>query len=235
MPLQFLTAFRSVLYLPSIARSKRRQHEAQRPDIETTCDPHVETHLDVVGSASPGAGLLSLLDHAHRSIFFELNARDALSLSNTCAFLRARTDVPYFWTEYMKRTEDPHYTGQIADPSMFPYELLPGKLDWTDRELVILRSMRVCASSSGRKGCKVDAEDMGRGQWVCRDGIRRPLCSSCHEQELQLAVRKLSRRERLLDFAFRREGVRPPERVAKRHGAVMTRLSGLLPGQLLAS
>lgn len=125
--------------------------------------------------------LLCLPDHAHRLILLELNARDALSLSNTCATMRACTDGPGFWKLYMKSRTDLERSGRYAQPDMFAYEVLPRRLEWTDRELLHLQAARVCVGRS--RYCQVDYNYHDRGQWVCKDGIRRSLCGQCHETQ----------------------------------------------------
>ena len=126
--------------------------------------------------------LLSLPYDMLQVIFLELNARDALSFSNSCATLFATANRPGFWATYMARTRDTSKTDYHATPWMFPFESLPKMLDWTDRELVILQSTRICAEP-GYDGCMNDAEGGIRGQWICHDGVRRTLCIDCHDKE----------------------------------------------------
>lgn len=111
--------------------------------------------------------LLSLPDEIIRVIAFQLNPRDALVLSNTCTSLRSRMDQEGFWTAYLKHRRDREETGIYADPSVFPYESLPRKLDRTGRELVLLQSKRMCAGLKGT-GCTVYHNMPASGQRMCQ-------------------------------------------------------------------
>ena len=145
-------------------------------------DPGVIALRSSTTAIGADMSLLSLPDEVLRIVIFKLNARDALSLSNTCNALREATQGAGFWSAYMEYRKDPEKTGQHAHPSVFPYELLPRELGWTDRELVVLQSRRICAKNSSEQ-CKLGTEDEFHGQWVCQDGIRRALCGDCHIEE----------------------------------------------------
>lgn len=164
--------------------------------------------------------LLSLPYHVHRIVFQELNARDALSLSNTCSTMRACTDATNFWTPYMRNAEGSGRKGQNADPSVFPFERLPRKLDWTDREIVILQqALRTCAKQASEY-CGFDEEHWQSGHFVCQDGIRRALCGSCHDAEHGhvteswqpefSVINWMAERRKVLEQAFRQEGIHLP-------------------------